>query len=217
MPQQISRMFHLPNWSMKRIYPEEQKVQPAHSFYSATGLILLKRKPLTSTTMFLFRSIKAPLQTAGGKNVLKKALLKHCQRNNTNCYTQLCLVVWMTGSSFPAHKTMSHFWGPENLTLEHEASRCIVKCCKQYTLTASAAQIPTTRSSDCAFPAAICDWQRPPSGRPRYLAIWYLPYLSGEANKRAVNISLPLSPHAVNQTYNYMLCCVRERGAELIQ
>lgn len=45
----------------------------------------------------------------------------------------------------------------ENLTLEHEASRCIVKCCKQYALTASAAQIPTTRSSDCAFPATICD------------------------------------------------------------
>lgn len=42
-------------------------------------------------------------------------------------------------------------------------------------------------------------------------------YLSGEANKRAVNISLPPSPHAVNQANNYSLCCVRERGAELIQ
>lgn len=40
---------------MKRIYPEGWKVQPAHSFYSATGAILLKRKPLTSTIVLLLR------------------------------------------------------------------------------------------------------------------------------------------------------------------
>lgn len=40
---------------MERIYPEGWKVQPAHSFYSATGAILLKRKPLTSTVVLLLR------------------------------------------------------------------------------------------------------------------------------------------------------------------
>lgn len=62
---------------MKRIYPEEQKVQPAHSFYSATGVILLKRKPLTSTTVFLFRlreheALKHHSRQQGEKNVFLK-------------------------------------------------------------------------------------------------------------------------------------------------
>lgn len=184
----INRMFHLPKWSMKGIYPEEQKVQPAPSFYSATGVMLLKRKPLTSTRVLLLRLCEHVVKYHSRQQDEK--MFK--KRNNTNCYTQLHLVVRMTGSSFHAHKTMSHFWGPENLTLEHEASRCIVKCCKQYALTASAAQILTTRSSDCAFPATVCGWQRPPSGRRRYHAIWYLPYISvgKQTNEQRISPSL---------------------------
>lgn len=45
----FAKMIH------ERDLPDEQKVQPAPSFYSATEVILLKRKPLTSTTVLLFK------------------------------------------------------------------------------------------------------------------------------------------------------------------
>lgn len=118
----------------------------------------------------------------------------------------------MTGFSFHAHKTMSHFWGPENLTLEHEASRCIVKCCKQYALTASAAQIPTTRSSDCAFPATVCGWQRPPSGRQRCCAIWYLPYISVGKQTNEGWISPSLRGHVLSIKPATTCCAVLVRS-----
>ena len=58
---------------MKRIYREELKVQTARSFYSATGVKLLKRQLLTSTTMFLFRLCKhEALKHRSGKILLKK-------------------------------------------------------------------------------------------------------------------------------------------------
>lgn len=57
---------------MKRIYPEGWKVQPAHSFYSATGAILLKRKPLTSTVVHLLRSSEQEVLKNGVWGGLKK-------------------------------------------------------------------------------------------------------------------------------------------------
>lgn len=89
---------------------------------------------------------------------------------------------------------MSHFWGPANLTPEHEARRRAVKCCKQYALTASTARLETTRSGDCAFAGEYL-WLTK-AGVTRhwlYFAIWNLPvYMSrlGGQTKRAVNNSL---------------------------
>lgn len=88
---------------MKRIYPEELKVQTAHSFYTATGVKLLKTQLLTSTTMFLFRLCEYEALKHHSRQQQKKKetlplvkLFLQCQRrNDRNCYT---LVVIMLSS-----------------------------------------------------------------------------------------------------------------------
>lgn len=192
---------------MKRIYPEEQKVQPAHSFHSATEVILLKRQLLTSTIVFLFR-------------LCEYAALKH-QRCVTNCYTPLAIMFSKIVDKLIFLCTQ------DNVTLLR-ASELDTRT-RGFMLHRQVLQTICTHSKHCSTRGDMLQWlclccnylwiDKGPRNSPLTLPhnLVSSVYLSGRANKRAVNNSLTQSPQAVNQMDKCTLWCVRELRAELIQ
>lgn len=170
-PRQINRMFHLLNWSMKRIHPESLKVQPAHSFHSATGVILLKRQPLTSTTMFLFklcerRALKHhSRQTVGKKKVCAACKLTISKEEITQIVRHppaIMLSKIVDALVFSARARQCHT--SEGQRTWHRNTRLgAAPSSAANNMHSRRAPLDSRRRAPVIvpLPASICDWQRP--------------------------------------------------------